>query len=91
MMLPTHLVVGLVVAAPLLAVDPSLAPAGLAGAAIGSVFPDLDLYAGHRRTLHFPTGYAFLAVPLVLAALITPAPWLVATAFAAEEAPHEDR
>lgn len=83
MMLPTHVVVGLAVAAPLLAVDPSLAPAGLAGAAIGSVFPDLDLYAGHRRTLHFPTGYVLLAVPLVLAALSTPVPWLVATAFAA--------
>jgi len=83
MMLPTHLVVGLAVAAPLLAVDPSLAPAALAGAAVGSVFPDLDLYSGHRRTLHFPTGYTLLAVPLVLAALSTPVPWLVGTAFAA--------
>jgi hypothetical protein len=53
MMAMTHALAGLVLAA--LAVglggDPvTVAVVGLAG----SLFPDLDIYAGHRRTLHYP-------------------------------------
>lgn len=61
MMLPTHVVVGVALAAPLLVVAPELAPAALLGALVGSVLPDLDLYAGHRQSLHYPTGYPIAA------------------------------
>lgn len=83
MMLPTHVLAGLLLALPLVVLDPSLAPAALAGAVAGSVLPDLDLYAGHRRTLHYPTGYVLLAGVLGLLALIRPAPILVGIAVAA--------
>ncbi|WP_440771292.1 metal-dependent hydrolase [Natronorubrum sp. DTA28] len=72
MMLPTHAVIGLAIAAPLLFLSPDIAPAALTGALIGSLVPDLDLYAGHRRTLHYPTIYTLLALPLALIAAVVP-------------------
>ena len=69
-MLPTHAVVGLAVTAPLLVVAPDAATAAMAGALLGSVFPDLDLYSGHRRSLHFPTGYTLFAVPAIAVAFL---------------------
>lgn len=69
MVLPTHAVMGLALAAPVLFIAPEAAPVALAGALAGSVFPDLDMYAGHRRTLHYPTLYPLLAVPSVVAAV----------------------
>ncbi|ELY80320.1 metal-dependent hydrolase [Natrinema pallidum] len=81
MMLPTHALLGLAIAAPLVVVAPELAPAALVGGFLGSVLPDLDLYAGHRRTLHYPTLYVVAAVPVVIAALLVATPWLVAAAF----------
>lgn len=81
MMLPTHALAGLAVATPLLVVAPDLAPAGLAAALLGSVLPDADMYAGHRRTLHYPTVYTLLAVPLLVLAGLVPATVTVATAF----------
>lgn len=81
MMLPTHALVGLAIAAPLVALSPDLAPVALAGALAGSVLPDLDLYAGHRRTLHYPVGYTVAAAAVGLAALVLATPLLVAAAF----------
>lgn len=81
MMLPTHALVGLAVAAPLVVLAPDLATPALAGALVGSVLPDFDLYAGHRRTLHYPTGYAIAAVPAVVAAAVLTTPVLVGIAF----------
>jgi len=72
MMLPTHAVVGLAVATPLLGVAPEFAPAALLGGLLGGIFPDLDLYSGHRKTLHYPTGYAVAALPAVGAAALFP-------------------
>ncbi|RAW47118.1 metal-dependent hydrolase [Halorubrum sp. 48-1-W] len=80
MMLPTHAMAGLAVAAPISVLAPELAPAALAGALVGSVFPDFDLYTGHRRTLHYPTIYALLAVPAVALAAVSIAPAAVALA-----------
>lgn len=80
MMLPTHAMVGLAIAAPLSALAPDIAPAALAGALAGSVFPDLDLYSGHRRTLHYPTVYALLAVPAVVLAAVSTLPVTVGLA-----------
>lgn len=81
MMLPTHALVGLAVATPLLVLAPDLATTGLAAALVGSVLPDLDMYAGHRRSLHYPTMFSVLAVPLVLVAAVVPTAPTVAAAF----------
>jgi hypothetical protein len=80
MMLPTHAVIGLAIAAPLLALSPDHATAVLVGALVGSVLPDLDLYAGHRRSLHYPTVYALAAVPAVGGAALLGTPLAVALA-----------
>ncbi|TQQ82550.1 metal-dependent hydrolase [Halonotius terrestris] len=81
MMLPTHAVVGLAIATPLLTLAPDLAPAALTGGLLGGIFPDLDLYFGHRKTLHFPTGYVVAALPAAGAALLAPGPITVGLAF----------
>lgn len=81
MMLPTHAVVGLALAAPLTTTHPEFATAALVGAFLGSVFPDVDLYAGHRRTLHFPTIYTLLAIPTAILAVAFATPATVALAF----------
>lgn len=81
MMLPTHALVGLALASPLVVLAPDLAPAALAGALVGSTVPDLDLYADHRRRLHYPTGYALAAAPAVATAALVGTPLAVAIAF----------
>lgn len=81
MMLTTHLLAGLLLALPIAVAYPSLAVPALIGAAVGSVLPDLDLYYGHRQTLHYPTLGFVAAVPMVLAAVVYPHPWVVAGAF----------
>jgi hypothetical protein len=80
MMLPTHLLVGLAVAAPLVALAPELAGAALVGSALGSLLPDLDMYTGHRRVLHYPTGYALAAAPAGLGAVLLQTPLAVGLA-----------
>ena len=54
MMAPTHVTIGLLIAAVVSEVTPfGLAPA--VGGLVGSLVPDIDLFVGHhRRTLHFP-------------------------------------
>ena len=80
-MLPTHALVGLALAAPLAVYAPELAPAALLGALVGGVLPDLDMYAGHRRTLHYPTWYSVAVLPGAVAAVVFQAPATVAVAF----------
>ncbi|MCG1004088.1 MULTISPECIES: metal-dependent hydrolase [Halobacterium] len=78
MMATTHALVGLAVAALASLVAPEfgvmIAVAGLAG----GVFPDLDLYAGHRRTLHFPVYYSIAAAVAGAVTLTSPTTWTVA-------------
>lgn len=81
MMLPTHALVGMALAVPVALYAPEFAPAALLGGLVGGILPDLDLYAGHRRTLHYPTLYPLAAIPLGLAAVVWPTPWSVAAAF----------
>jgi len=89
MMLPTHAVVGLAIAAPLAVFAPELAPAALAGGLAGGTFPDLDLYAGHRRTFHYPTIFSILTVPAAIVAFVYPQPVVVGAAlFLAGAAAH---
>jgi hypothetical protein len=61
MMATTHALAGLAVASVTLLVAPEQAPVAMAAAALGGLFPDLDLYAGHRRTLHYPVYYPLAA------------------------------
>ncbi len=80
MMLPTHALVGMALGLPLALFAPEFAPMALLGGALGGVFPDLDLYAGHRRTLHYPTLYPIAVIPAVLLGILVPAPTTVALA-----------
>lgn len=80
MMLPTHAMVGLAIATPLALFAPEFAPAALAGGLLGGIFPDLDLYSGHRKTFHYPTGYLLAALPAVGLAAVVPLPATVAFA-----------
>ena len=80
MMLPTHVLVGMSLATPVALAVPGVAPAVIAGAVVGSIAPDLDVVAHHRRTLHFPTGYAVAAIPATGVAVVSPTSTLVGIA-----------
>lgn len=55
MMAPTHVAIGLVLAAALSTVVPEYATAIVVGSVVGSLVPDVDMVVGtHRRTLHAP-------------------------------------
>ncbi len=80
MMAPTHAIAGAVLALPVLAGSPDLAiVAGLAGL-LGGLVPDLDLYTGHRRRLHYPVYGGLFAVPAIGIALLVPTAVTVGTA-----------
>ena len=76
MMATTHALVGVGLAVfagvvfPESAAGTSLVP--VAAAALGGLFPDLDLYSGHRRTLHFPVYFNAAAAVAVAVAAVTP-------------------
>ncbi|WP_254765794.1 metal-dependent hydrolase [Salinilacihabitans rarus] len=81
MMLPTHALGGMLLAAPLLAVAPEFATVGLLAGLVGGVLPDLDMYVGHRKTLHYPVYYPALAAVAVPLAALAPSPPTVVAAF----------
>lgn len=81
MMLPTHVLIGLAVAVPVAMAFPEHGTAVLVGGIVGSILPDLDLYAGHRRTLHYPTLYVIAAGPAVLVAIVLQRPLVSGIAF----------
>jgi hypothetical protein len=80
MMATTHALAGLVLAAAVAATTGDLGMLPVAAAALGGLFPDFDLYAGHRKTLHYPVYFSLLAVPAVGAAALTPTPTTLAVA-----------
>ncbi|MFA9517495.1 metal-dependent hydrolase [Halopenitus sp. H-Gu1] len=81
MMAPTHVVVGPVLALPLLAVSPELAATGALAGIVGGIVPDLDLFVGeHRKTLHYPVLYWIPTVPAVAIAALVPTTATVALA-----------
>jgi hypothetical protein len=59
MMATTHALAGAALAS---LVAPEQAGMALLAGFVGGLFPDLDLYAGHRKTLHFPVYYWPLAL-----------------------------
>ncbi|WP_372480864.1 metal-dependent hydrolase (plasmid) [Halomicrobium sp. HM KBTZ05] len=72
MMATTHALWGMAVALPVLASEPTLAPVAFGAGLVGGLLPDLDLYAGHRKTLHYPVYAPLAAVPAVALAIATP-------------------
>ena len=80
MMATTHALAGILLGSAAVWVAPEFAPVALAAAVLGSVFPDFDLYSGHRKTLHFPVYYAVFAVPVAALAVALPRAATVALA-----------
>ncbi|MFD1646947.1 metal-dependent hydrolase [Haloarchaeobius litoreus] len=70
MMAMTHALAGLVLAALAVAVGGDPVTVALVGLA-GSLFPDLDIYAGHRKTLHYPVyGWIPAGIAVALAVVV---------------------
>lgn len=84
MMATTHALAGVVLAVGVAVLFPESAaattPIPVLAAALGGLFPDLDLYAGHRKTLHFPVYFSALAAPALLVAAFAPSTLTVAAA-----------
>lgn len=79
-MATTHAFAALSFAAVLAALAPEFAGVVAVAAVAGGIAPDLDLYAGHRRTLHFPVYYPALAAPASVLAVALPTPATVGLA-----------
>ena len=80
MMATTHALAGVAFAAVVGVLAPDLGQAPVVAAALGGVFPDFDLYAGHRKTLHFPVYFSVAAAIAGIAAVLAPAPLTAAVA-----------
>lgn len=80
MMLPTHALAGMVLAVPIAIVAPEHAPIALSAGLLGGILPDLDLYTGHRKTLHYPVYYSILAGGAAGSALLFPSTLTVGVA-----------
>ncbi len=72
-MLPTHALAGMLLGLVVALVTPGVGAVAVVAGLVGGVLPDLDMYVGHRRTLHYPVYYAALAVPAGLLATLVPA------------------
>ena len=89
MMLPTHALAGVLLALPVALAAPDAASAVLGAGFLGGVVPDLDMYVGHRRTLHYPIYYSAAALPVGAATVLAPTrPTAVLTAFLLAAAAH---
>jgi hypothetical protein len=82
MMLPTHALVGLAIAAPVSVAFPEYASVILLSGLFGGVFPDFDLYVGHRKTLHFPVYYSVCSLVLIPAAVFVQTAWIIGVTIA---------
>ncbi|MFB6254449.1 MAG: metal-dependent hydrolase [Halobacteriaceae archaeon] len=71
-MATTHAFVGLLFGAVVSVLFPEFANQAILAGFLGGFFPDLDLYADHRRTLHFPTYYTLFGVITGIIALLFP-------------------
>jgi len=80
MMATTHALWGMLLAVPVLVVAPEFAPTAFAAGFVGGLAPDLDLYAGHRKTLHYPVYATLASVPAVGLAVASPSAPSVALA-----------
>lgn len=81
MMATTHVLAAVAVATLSALVAPELAPVAVVAAGLGGLFPDLDVYAAHRRTLHFPVYYPASAALAGVLAVAVPTVATVAAAW----------
>lgn len=89
MMATTHAFVGLAVASAYAVLGGDYPVAAATGALAGGVFPDLDMVAEHRKTLHFPEYYTAGAVAAVVVAVLAGTPlWVGVAAFMVSAAVH---
>ncbi|MFB6194996.1 MAG: metal-dependent hydrolase [Haloplanus sp.] len=89
MMLPTHALGGMLLALPVALAFPEFSSVALGAGFLGGAVPDLDMYVGHRRTLHYPVYYAAFAGMGALALALAPSSATVAAAtFLAAAATH---
>lgn len=72
MMLPTHALAGMLLALPVVAVAPEFGSVALAAGFLGGILPDLDMYVGHRRTLHYPVYFSVVATGVGALAVLVP-------------------
>jgi hypothetical protein len=80
MMLPTHALGGMAIGLAVGAVAPEFVGVAVVAGFLGGIVPDLDLYAGHRKTLHYPVYYAVLAAPAAGLVFLFPAATTVGAA-----------
>jgi len=89
MMAMTHALAGLALGTLVVPLAPALGPTAIAAGLLGGLAPDLDVFATHRRTLHFPLYGPPVAVIAAVPALLVPAPLTVFVAvFVAAAALH---
>jgi hypothetical protein len=70
MMLPTHILAGMLLGAAVASFAPGESSVLLLAGAIGGMLPDIDMVVGeHRQTLHFPVYYMAAAAVSGIAAL----------------------
>lgn len=72
MMATTHVLAALAVASAVATISPEFGAVAAVAAVLGGVAPDLDLYAGHRKTLHYPVYLPITAALAVPVAVIAP-------------------
>lgn len=72
MMATTHALTGVAIAAAAAMAVPEISILAVVAAAVGGLFPDLDLYAGHRKSLHYPVYYGVAALLAVAVAAMAP-------------------
>ncbi len=80
-MATTHVLAAVALATLSAVVAPEFAPVAVAAAGVGGLFPDLDIYADHRRTLHFPVYYPAAATLAAGVAAAVPTTATVAVAW----------
>ncbi len=71
-MLPTHALAGMLLGLGVAVFAPEVGGVAVVAGLLGGVLPDLDMYSGHRKTLHFPVYYTALTVPAALLAVVAP-------------------
>lgn len=81
MMLPTHVLGGMALALSVAFFAPEFAGVALVAGLLGGILPDLDMYVGHRKSLHYPVYYSILALPVLVIAGLFPSVLTIFTAF----------
>ncbi|HET7324387.1 MAG TPA: metal-dependent hydrolase [Halococcus sp.] len=77
----THGLAGMAVASPFALAHPEYAGIALGFGFLGGVFPDFDLYVGHRKTLHFPVYYWVVLAFVCALWVVSPGPVVVGVVF----------